>query len=98
LESVREFWEVASGFDSAFSELKKLLQIALTIIVSTASCECSFSALKRIKSYLRTTMTDERLANLATLSIEKDVCKMISLDSVIDKFNGDDKNRRIVLS
>ena len=98
LESVREFWEEACGFDSAFSELKKLLQIALTIVVSTASCERSFSALKRIKSHLRTTMTDERLANLATLSIEKSVCTIISLESVIDKFNRDDNNRRIVLS
>jgi len=32
----------SSGFDSAFSELKKLLHIALTIVVSTASCERLF--------------------------------------------------------
>ena len=98
LESVREFWEEVCGYDSAFSELKKLLQIVLTIVVTTASCERSFSTLKRIKNYLRTSMTDERLSNLATISIEKDVCKTINLDSVIDKFNGDDNNRRITLS
>ena len=43
-------------------------------------------------------MTDERLSNLATISVEKDVCKTINLDSVLDKFNGDDNHRRITLS
>ena len=42
----------------AFPIVIKLLQIALTIAVSTASCQRSFSALKRIKTYLRSTMTE----------------------------------------
>ena len=37
----------------AFPVLVKLLQIALTIVVSTAECERSFSTLKRTKTYLR---------------------------------------------
>ena len=41
----------------AFPTLVKLLQHPLMICVSSAQCERCFSALKRIKSYLRNTMT-----------------------------------------
>ena len=50
-----------SPLKEAFPTLLKLLQIALTICVSTASYERSFSSLKRI--YLRSTMHEERLVN-----------------------------------
>ena len=40
----------------AFPTLLRILQITLSICVSSASCERSFSALKRIKTYLRSTM------------------------------------------
>ena len=54
-----------------FPQLTKLLRIAMTIAVSTAHCERSFSTLKRIKSYLRSTMGEDKLADLAILSIER---------------------------
>jgi len=44
----------------------------LTIPVSVASAERSFSKLKLIKSNLRSTMSQQRLNRLALLSIEKD--------------------------
>ena len=49
------------------------LQIALTIVVSTAERERSFSTLKRTKTYLRSTMSEQRLVDLAVLSIEKEL-------------------------
>ena len=82
---------------AAFPTLVKLLQIALTIVVSTAKCERSFSALKRIKNYLRSTMTEQCLDDLGILSVEKDLSQKLSLDNVIDKFASHDKNR-IILS
>ena len=44
----------------------------LTTGISVASCERSFSKLKLIKNYLRSTMSDARLTNLAILSIERE--------------------------
>ena len=76
----------------AFPTLLKLLQIALTIAVSTAECERS---LKRIKTFLRSTMPEQRLTDLALLSIEKQKAQNISLDEVIAAA---DKNRKIVLN
>ena len=57
----------------AFPTLISLLRLSLTIAVTTASCERSFSALKRVKSYLRSTMSEERLVSLAILSLERDI-------------------------
>ena len=86
-----------SPLRAAFPLLVKLIQIALTIVVSTAHCERSFSALKRIKSYLRSTMTQQRLVDLAILSIEKELSQNLSLDNVVNEFASRDKNRRIIL-
>ena len=47
-------------------------RILLTIHVTIASTERSFSKLKLIKSYLRSTMSKERLSGLVILSIEKE--------------------------
>lgn len=60
------------------------LRIFLTITVSTASCERSFSKLKLIKTYQRSTMSQERLSNLAILSIERDF--NVDFNSVVEKF------------
>jgi hypothetical protein len=49
----------------------KVIKLLLTIPVSTASAERSFSAMRRIKTYLRSTMGEDRLSALAILSIEK---------------------------
>ena len=54
--------------------------------MSVASCERSFSKLKLIKSYLRSTMGQSRLSDLAILSIESDTVKDIDFDEVIDRF------------
>nr|CAH7739888.1 unnamed protein product [Callosobruchus chinensis] len=43
------------------SEIIKLLKIIMTIPISTCTAERSFSALRRIKTYLRSTMTQQRL-------------------------------------
>jgi len=58
---------------SAFQEVFKLSQLILTIPSITASVERSFSALKRIKSYQRSTQGQERLSSLSLISIEKEL-------------------------
>ena len=54
-----------------FPRLKTLFQVALTIPVTSCSCERSFSCLRRVKTWLRTRMTQERLDDLAVLAIER---------------------------
>lgn len=54
-----------------FPSLKMILQVALTIPVSSCSCERSFGALCQLHTWLRRTMDQERLNDLAVLSIER---------------------------
>ena len=56
-----------------FSNACIAFRILLTIPVTVASAKISFSKLKLIKSYLRSTMSQERLSGLAILSIEKEM-------------------------
>ena len=72
IESVIDVYRLIIPLEATFPTLKKLLQISLTLAVSTAQCERSFSALKRIKTYLRTTMTEQRLIDISILSIERE--------------------------
>ncbi|XP_039015553.1 uncharacterized protein LOC120145913 [Hibiscus syriacus] len=48
--------------------------------------EMSFSKLKLIKSYLRTTMSQERLNGLALMAIESNILEEVDTESVIDDF------------
>ena len=97
MESISDVLREVYLLKEAFPILVKLLQIALTIVVSTAQCERSFSALKRIKTFLRSTMSERCLTDLALLSIEKQLSQTLPLDDVIDRFAAADTNRRIVL-
>lgn len=69
-----------------FPNLVIALRILLTMPVSVASAERSFSKLKLIKTYLRSTMGQDRLSNLAILSIEKDECEKIDFSTLIRSF------------
>lgn len=58
--------------------------ILLIIPVKVASAERSFSKLKLLKSYLRSTMTQERLNGLAIIALENDVLKKIDYEDLIE--------------
>lgn len=62
-----------NNLKSTFKETLKLLRIIVTTPMSTAEAERCFSTLARIKTFLRNTMTEERLSALAMLSIAKDL-------------------------
>ncbi len=53
--------------------IHSLIQIFLTVLVSSATAGRSFSALRKIKSYLRSTIGEERLSGLATLYIHSKI-------------------------
>ena len=62
------------------ASLYGLAQIAVTIPVGTASCERSFSSMRRIKTWLRTVMTDDRLDWLAMLCVHRQRAKALAAD------------------
>ncbi|XP_050508949.1 52 kDa repressor of the inhibitor of the protein kinase-like [Diabrotica virgifera virgifera] len=53
--------------------LKSLVQILLTLPISIATAERSFSTLRRLKSWMRTRMTEDRLTGLALMNVHRDI-------------------------
>jgi len=64
--------------------LRALLKIYISIACNSAGAERSFSCLRRLKTYLRKTMGQDRLNHLAILAIEVDTKVDFSL--ITEKF------------
>ena len=73
----------------------KLLLIAVTFPVTSASFERSFSKMKLMKTFLKNYMSNDRLSNIALLSIESARPESINLENFVDKFDSGHDNRRI---
>ena len=58
----------------------------LTIHVIVASVERSFIKLKLLKSYLCSTLTQERLNDLAMIALESDMLEKIDYERIIEDF------------
>ncbi|XP_047123031.1 52 kDa repressor of the inhibitor of the protein kinase-like [Hydra vulgaris] len=69
---------------NTFPNISTILRILCTVPVTTCTCERSLSALKRIKTSLRNSMTDDRLNGISILHIHRDV--EIDLNIVVDEF------------
>ncbi|XP_050064339.1 52 kDa repressor of the inhibitor of the protein kinase-like [Aphis gossypii] len=66
-----------------FPSIHMLLKILCTLPVSTATPERMFSNLKRVKSYLRNTMKEDRLNGLTMLSLYRNI--NLTPEEVIDE-------------
>lgn len=76
-----------------FPYLGVLLQVFGTIPVTTSSAERSFSTLKRLKTYLRSTMGESRLNGLALANISKERVDNTSVEKIVDLFSQTKKRR-----
>ena len=76
---------VAACNESLYPNVAVLLQVLATLPVTTATAERSFSTLKRLKTYLRSSMADDRLTSLALIHVHAETIP-IDAAEVIDKF------------
>ncbi|XP_021446987.2 zinc finger MYM-type protein 1 [Oncorhynchus mykiss] len=79
------------GLNEVMPEVYRLMCLVATIGATSAGVESRFSRLKRLKSYTKNTMGQERLRNLAILSIERRILKSLQknphwYERVIDQF------------
>ena len=89
-------WLTKNNLCETFSETVKLIKIIVTTPMSTAESERCFSTLKRIKTFLRNTMNEDRLNALAMMSINKNLIYNIDNfdEKVVEHFISQ-KDRRI---
>ena len=69
-----------------FPTLRKVLLLALTAPVANVAAERSFSCMRRIRTYVRSSMTEQRLSAIANLAIEADMAKLLDFDKVVNIF------------
>ena len=70
----------------AFSGVCKVMQLLLVMPATNATSERSFSDLRRVKTYLRTTMTQQRLNHLLVLHVHKTSTDRLDLMNVAREF------------
>ena len=58
--------------EDSFPNLFILLKIAVTLPVTSCECERSFSTLRRLRGWLRTSMKEDRLSGLGILAIHRE--------------------------
>lgn len=75
-----------SNTSDLFPNIWISLKILLTISVTVASGERSFTKLKLIKTYLRSTLGNEKLTSLAILSIENEIAQRMDFSEIIKNF------------
>lgn len=90
-----EVLDFLKRMEDCYQNTEIAYRILLTIPVSVATAERSFSKLKLIKNYLRSTMSQERLNGLAMLSIETAMVERLDYRSLMDDFAGKNARRSI---
>ena len=92
-KNIFEFYNLIQRTPESFKGLLKVLRVMLTVPVTTASNERFFSTLKQVKTYIRSTMGDERLRNLMLMASEQEFIKSLNLSDIFDKFAKMEKRR-----
>lgn len=69
-----------------FPEVVKLIKLFLTIPVTTCTAERSFSCLRRLKTYLRSVVSQKRLIHMAVLHCHRDRADEINLEELCNGF------------
>ena len=69
--------------------------VRLLLVIPATSCEAerSFSTLRRLKTYLRSTMAQERLCNLALCHVHKHRLDDLDLDQIMEEWIGGSTQR-----
>ena len=86
----------SSGILEMMPEMQKVLRIFASIPATSCSAERSFSTLRRIKTYTRNRIGQDRLSNIAILNIERTYANNVlreDLDEVVDTFARKSSNR-----
>ncbi|XP_024046510.1 uncharacterized protein LOC18051519 [Citrus clementina] len=87
-------WLVRTRRSSIYPLFYKIIVLVLTLPVSTATTERSFSAMRIVKTRLRNKMDDDFLTDTLITYIERDIANKISMESVINDFR-DMKERKV---
>ena len=81
-------------YKSMLSEVHKQLRLYLTVPITTATSERTFSALRHVLPYLRSTMTEKRLNNCLLLYEHKELTDSLDLLKIGKDFINNEERRK----
>lgn len=81
---------------SSFPNVEIAMRIFCCMASTNASGERSFSVLKRIKSYLRSTLAEKKMSSLSILNIEDDLLKQTDWSEIIHQFATIKSRKRLI--
>ena len=93
LGDVSSYVQKLPNYQVYLSEVVSVLTLVLVCPATNATSERAFSALRRLKTYLRSTMTQQRLNSCAVLHVHKEQCDQLELREVANDLVGSNKHR-----
>ena len=81
-----KFFHAHTSMQVFLEQAFKMLEIYLVVPFSVATNERTFSCLRRLKSYLRTCMTSNRLNSCAMMHIHSDILKNVDISCIARQF------------
>ena len=93
-ECIKYLQSLSPDAKSFYSEVCTLTRLILVMPATNAISERSFSVMRRVKSYLRSTMRQERLNHVMVLNIYKEELDKLDLIAVANEFVRESEHRK----
>ena len=77
---------ISKEITELFPNICIIIIIYMTLMISNSTGERSFSKLKLIKTYLRNSLAQDKLSNLALLSIKNNILKSLNTTEITNIF------------
>ena len=88
LKTLKTAWGIfyEHNLSDVYGHLAKLLRIAVTLPVTSASAERVHSELKLVKTALRSTSANERMSDLIQIYVERNFADGLGLSELVSEF------------
>ncbi|XP_071817210.1 zinc finger MYM-type protein 1-like [Apostichopus japonicus] len=93
-EASLAFRGMSTEVRALFPHVLMLLRLLLVCPVTSCECERSFSALRRLKTWLRSTMTQRRLNHVAVCNVHKRKLDTVDIIQLVREFAGRSQTRK----
>lgn len=86
LTKISIYLKEQKGIREFVSEYVKFIRLLLTSPQSVCVAERSFSSLKRLKTYMKANMLQQRTNDLSLLHVHRDIASSLDFDKILDEF------------
>ena len=93
ISTIAEIFNAMPSAKKQCSEVHKLIMLYYTVPLASASCERTFSCMRRLKTWLRSNSGENHLNNIMFANIEKQYLDMVNINQVACEFSQANERR-----